>query len=312
VCVMSSSPPFVSVLSLTHNRKENILALLKDLVEQDYPTFEVIVIDNASDDGTAEMVTQQFPEVVLVQAGGNYRNYSYNLGLEHSRGEFLLIIDDDGLPADRSWISEMVGRFVQNPRLGAIACTIRMQDTGKIAEDSPQFVPDGNKETGYLTVAYNGTGAGLRSAAIKPFMPIYPIEFMHSWNELYLCTKLLDAGWQVCLFPDIVVWHCRPTGSSNPPMAYYGLRNYIWYLFATYPFPELIYYLSRHVINRLKLACRGKIQIGILFSAWFDAIRDILKIDGFRKPVSRETIRYITNVRRYGNWDSNFPDVVME
>jgi len=207
---MTPTLPQVSVISLTRNRREQISNLLHALRQQDYHPFEIIVVDNASTDGTAEFIIKEFPEVQLIRSSKNDGNYSYNLGVNAAKGVYLLMTDDDGLPMKSDWIRQVVMRFETNPRLGAVACTIRMSDTGKIAFDSPQFWPEGNLESGYPCVAYNGTGAGLRTEAIRNLMPIYPKYYFRSWIELYLCTRLLQTDWDVRCFPNIEVWHCRP------------------------------------------------------------------------------------------------------
>jgi GT2 family glycosyltransferase len=299
-----------SVITLTHNRKEQLRNLLDALRAQDYRPFEVIVIDNASSDGTEGLVRTHFPEVRLLQTQKNLGNYAYNYGISEAKGEYLCMIDDDGLPARKDWITQLVRRFEANPRLGAAACTIRMQDTGRIAADSPQFAPDGDGALGYPCAAYNGTGVGLRSAAIKPLVPIYPKYYFRTYIELYLCTRLLQAGWDVRVFPEIEVWHCRATGTSDPPLAYYGLRNYYWYVWALYPWPETFTETLHELGSRIKLTVQGKVPVSLFFAALRDAISDLGDAIAARQPVSRDIVKQLRRIRRHGNWHGIVPEVV--
>jgi GT2 family glycosyltransferase len=302
--------PLVSVITLTYNRQERLRNLLGALREQDYRPFEVILVDNASTDGTVALVTAEFPEVCIIRSQENYGNFSYNLGVEAAQGDYLLMIDDDGLPAATDWISQVVDRFEANPNLGVIACTIRMPDTGRIAMDSPQFIPDGDPICGYSAVAYNGTGAGLRAAAVKLVMPIYPNRHFRSWIELYLCTNLLRTGWEVRCFPEIEVWHCRPSLSSNPPAAYFGLRNYPWYVIKFYPGPlipgELLHYLG----SRFKLALQGQIPLRVLLRALRDCISDLPEALRSRTPIDKRLAARLRAVRQLGNWHKIAPEII--
>lgn len=303
-------PSLVSVIILTHNRRNLLGQLLKTLREQDYRPFEVIVVDNASDDGTDTFVQEHYPEARLVRMQDNLGNYAYNFGVSVARGTYLCMIDDDGLPAKNDWITQLVRRFETNPRLGAAACTIRMQDTGCIAADSPQFIPDGDGSLGYPCAAYNGTGVGLRAEAAKSLIPIYPNYYFRSYIELYFTTRLLTAGWEVNVFPEIEVWHCRPSGTSNPPLAYYGLRNYYWYVWALYPWPYVLTETFHEFGSRLKLTIQGKIPSSVFLRATWDAIGDYQDALNERYPTSRQTLYHLRRLRRHGNWHGIAPETV--
>ena len=306
---MESSPrPLVSVISLTYNRKERIASLLRALQQQDYVPFEVIVVDNASTDGTAEMIRGQFPDVQVIESPQNMANYSYTLGAEAARGDYWLMIDDDGLPGQNNWITEVVKRFEADPQLGAVACTVRMQDTGRIAKDSPQFIPEGDGSRGYPCAAYNGTGVGLRAAAVRPLLPMYPRYFFRSYIELHLCTRLIDSGWKVQCFPEIEVWHCRPSGTSSPPLAHYGLRNYYLYIWNLYPRPYNLTETLHELGSRLKMTVQGKIPVGRMLKAWGAAVASAKDAFRSRQPVSQATVEHLRKIRRHGNWHGLAPE----
>ncbi len=66
--------PLVTVNILSFNRKDELRNTLTKVYEQDYKNIEVIVVDNASSDGSAEMVKNEFPEVQLIQLAKKYWN----------------------------------------------------------------------------------------------------------------------------------------------------------------------------------------------------------------------------------------------
>jgi len=240
------------------------------------------------------------PDVRVFRCPQNFGNVSYNFGFANARDKYILIIDDDGLPASSDWISQAVNRFESNPRLGAVACPIRMRDTGRVAYDSPQFVPDGDHINGFPAVAYNGTGAGLRADALRQ-VGYYPFHFFISWSELHLCTRLIEAGWQVRYFPSPEVWHSRPSGSTDRPWTYYGLRNYFWYVWTFYPWPQVLRETFRYLGYCLKLVLKGQLALSLLTRAWFDLCVGWPRISSNRQPVSHRTIAYLHRVRQCGN-----------
>jgi GT2 family glycosyltransferase len=292
--------PLATVVCLSYQRRDYVLELLSALHRQDYPAIEVIVVDNNSSDGTVSAVESLFPQTRIIRCPQNFGMVAYNLGLVNAKGKYIFVIDDDGLPVSDTWITDAVGRFEANPHLGALACTIRMADTGKIAYDSPQFSPDDQHQGGYCAAAFNGTGAGLRADAVHA-VGYYPFHFFRSWLELSLCTKLIDAGWEVRYFPELEVWHWRPTGSVNRPLTYYGLRNYFWYVWTFYPDGNVLRETMRYFAYCLKLILRRQLSVGLFARSWCSACLGWARIVGTRQPVSPSTIIYLRHIRQHTN-----------
>ncbi|HSL90776.1 MAG TPA: glycosyltransferase [Ignavibacteriaceae bacterium] len=63
--------PLVSVNILSYNRKDELRNTLQKVFEQDYKNIEVIVVDNASNDGSDDMVKQEYPDAQLIQLKKN-------------------------------------------------------------------------------------------------------------------------------------------------------------------------------------------------------------------------------------------------
>ena len=299
----------VSIVSVAHNRRECVGELLAALRRQTYPASEVILVDNDSTDGTADMVRTQYPEVKLIETGSNLGMVAYNLGFEAAQGDYILVMDDDGLPGSDDWIAQVVRRFEANPCLGAVCCTVRMRDTRRVAHDSPQFVPEGDGSNGYPSVAYNGTGARLRAAALRQG-GYYPWHFNITYLELHLCTKLLEAGWQVRHFPEIEVWHSRPSDSSDPPLSYHGLRNYYWYVWQFYPWPQVMGETLHSLRWNAKLMAQKEIPVKRFWRATRDALAGAKRSFSQRRPISAGTLTYMRWVRRHGNWHHLTPEAV--
>jgi glycosyltransferase involved in cell wall biosynthesis len=116
--------PFVSVIVPTHNRPDRIVNALHQLLAQDYPRFEIIVVDNAPrDDQTAAAIQQQFGHVSQVRyvhepMAGLSR--ARNCGFRIARGEFAAFPDDD-LIYGRRWLSHLIQGFYAADDVGCVA-----------------------------------------------------------------------------------------------------------------------------------------------------------------------------------------------
>src|SRR4051794_19920669 len=89
--------PLVTVNVLAHNRRTDLATTLRVLRDDlDYPSeaLELIVVDNASTDGTAEMLARDFPDVRVIE-GPNVGAAGWTRGFEAGRGDFFLVLDDD-------------------------------------------------------------------------------------------------------------------------------------------------------------------------------------------------------------------------
>lgn len=99
-----------SLIIPTHNRRENIMELLHVLADTllDHDDCELIVVDDASTDGTSEALTATFPEVRVVCCSvPSQPSRARNLGAAEARGSLLLFLDDDGV-VDEGWLEAML------------------------------------------------------------------------------------------------------------------------------------------------------------------------------------------------------------
>lgn len=120
-----NASPFATVIVPTRNRAHFLPALLTALAAQDYPRFEVIVVDDASGDDTASILTRWEGEgrrvIRLEQPSGSYT--ARNHGWQAAGGEIIAFTDDDCLP-DPGWLSGLVGSMRDPAVPGAQGITL--------------------------------------------------------------------------------------------------------------------------------------------------------------------------------------------
>lgn len=100
--------PLVSVIIPTRNGRHHLAECLPSIEAQSYPRVEIVVVDDASTDGTVEYLQIQFPDVKVVPfAGGPNFSASCNLGARHATGDYLFFLNNDTV-LDEHCIRELV------------------------------------------------------------------------------------------------------------------------------------------------------------------------------------------------------------
>jgi glycosyltransferase involved in cell wall biosynthesis len=112
----------ISVIVCAKNEAENVVRFIPLLAEQDYPDFEIILIDDASSDATSDIFEEferQYSNVRLVKVKNNEafwgnKKYAMTLGIKASKNDYLLFTDADCYPASKDWIKTMSSQFTMH------------------------------------------------------------------------------------------------------------------------------------------------------------------------------------------------------
>ncbi len=209
--------------------------------------YEVIVVDNSSNDGSAEMISREFPDVQLIAAD---RNLGYaagnNLAVERAQGEWLLTLNPDTEFVDAS-LDFAVATLRDCPSYGALAGKLVGRD-GKVQRSVRDFptvwgILGGRywlKEFDYGDEgpAPQPMGSFLlyRKSALeavgnprKPFDEQFPIFF----NEVDLLARMKAAGWPCLYTPKVQVIHHGGMSTKQLPKemvweSHRSLARYLW------------------------------------------------------------------------------------
>jgi glycosyltransferase involved in cell wall biosynthesis len=115
----------ISVIVCAKNEAENVIKYIPILAEQDYPDYEIILIDDASSDDTSEIFEEfekQYSNIRLVNVENNEafwgnKKYALTLGIKASKKDYLLFTDADCYPATKDWITTMSSQFTMHKTL---------------------------------------------------------------------------------------------------------------------------------------------------------------------------------------------------
>jgi rhamnosyltransferase len=129
------STPVVSIVLPTRNGATTLPAVLAAISGQrvDFP-FELIAVDSSSSDGTPDLLRRHGGQVITVAADGFDHGLTRNLGIEQARGELVVLLVQDALPASDSWLAAITAPLVEDDRVaGAFARQLPRPDASPLA-----------------------------------------------------------------------------------------------------------------------------------------------------------------------------------
>lgn len=155
----------VYVVTPVYNRKELTERFLKCLFNQTYKDIEVVIVDDASSDGTPDMIANLYPQVTLIKGNGDlWWSGGTNEGLLYvlenaSDSDYVLIINDD-LEFDSDYIEKLVGFARHNPKtlVGSVVVDIKY----------PDKIWDGGRMTNWFTAKDRILHAGKALSSFEP------------------------------------------------------------------------------------------------------------------------------------------------
>lgn len=197
--------PTVTVVFLVFNRREELRTSLEQtLTASDYDRerLDVIVVDNASTDGSAQMVRDEFPDVQLIVRTENVGVSGWNEGLAAARGDYVLALDDDCyLPPD------------------GLRCAVEAAERHEADMVSFKVVsthdPEHEFTQTYLTGLFMFWGcAVLMRRRVVAALGGYDPEIFVWANELEFTLRFFDRGFRHLHLPDVVAQHMK----APPPL----------------------------------------------------------------------------------------------
>ncbi len=233
----------LSVVTVTWNSGDKIAPYLESLARARaaaaFP-IEVIVVDNASSDGTADLIARQAPWVVLVRSGDNLGfAEGCNLGVARATGDLILLLNPD-CEANASALAAMVEWLRDNPRTGAVGCLLLRADglpqRSAHAEPSPlSFLFSNSMLSPLLEWPEKAAAArGRRDTAPRPcdwlmgscimtrrevweaVGGLDPAYFMYC-EDADWCRRVRIAGWTIVHLPGAVMVHRHQESARRAP-----------------------------------------------------------------------------------------------
>jgi hypothetical protein len=293
-----SEPRLVSVIIQNYNGKEYLKKWLKSVLNLGYSNFEVIVIDDASTDGSLELIDSLYGSNSRLRVIRNLKRLGIaegrNVGIRAARGEYLLFLDND-VEVDRKCINELVKVLESDSTIGAAQSKVLFMKDRKMINSAGGFIDSyggphlrGNQEIDRgqfdkITEIFFASGCAMIASrnALKE-AGLFDPRFFFWYDDVDICWKIRLRGYKIVFVPESKVYHLEGgshlAGSSSS--IYYFLRNRLLVLMNNYDNANLFNYGSRLMINnfaqslkrnrkkyRFVTSARGIIYILINFKA---------------------------------------------
>ena len=285
---------FVSVLLVTWNRKNDILETIRSIYAQDYPHFEIVVVDNGSIDGTVESLRQEFPDIKSIALDKNVGiSMGRNVGIAAAKGDIIFCLDSDASPAPDA-ISNLVKKFDAAPDIGVINSKI-VNAYSKVMDGGPGWVysekQKEKQDTEFLSWNFSEGGAAIRKQVIDQVGPFWDRLFFGCEGQ-ELALRVWDAGYKILYYPSSIVYHraSEQQRVANKERDYLFFRNTLYIYIARYPW-WMFMLLTPLKIGAVFIRFAKRKYLSLAFKALrevWDGLPLLLKE---RKPIKNDTAR---------------------
>lgn len=227
--------PLVSIIIVNRNGLNHLKRIFKDFtVNVQYPSYEIIVIDNASQDNSVAFLnelTDALPLKVIKNKENESFSRSNNQGAEIAEGKYLLLLNNDVEPT-YGWLNHMMKSVTQSDAVGAVGAKLVYPDCSgsrynkknsfKIQHEGIAF----KEEDGFVKPYNRGNGksfkikskkdeprAAVTAAALLVAKDKYfqvgglDTEYMYGYEDVDFCLKLLKKDYNNIYCPKAVLFH---------------------------------------------------------------------------------------------------------
>lgn len=265
----------VTVVMITYNRREQAdrtLGILRRLPERP----RIIVVDNASTDGTAARIREAHPGVDLIEADANLGAAGRNLGVRAATTPYVAFSDDDSWWAPGA-LARAADVLDAHPDLAVLAGHILVgpdeRDDPICAELAASPLPTGPDAPGPSILGFL---AGMSVVRRDAYLAVggFDADVMIGGEEEWMAADLAAAGWNLAYVPEVVAHH-HAAWRDPDARRRVGIRNTLWFNWARRA-PDA-------AARRTATVLRGAPRDRITALAVLDALRGLPKVARMRR-----------------------------
>ena len=279
------SAPLVSIVVPTRNGAATLPALLDAIAGQRVAwPFEVVAVDSGSTDGTAELLRDRVDRVITIAPHEFDHGLTRNLGIEQARGELVVLMVQDAVPASDTWLAALAGPFAADATLaGVYARQLPHPGASAIARHYLAQWAASSNVARTEEVASAGEFARLDpmaklarctfdnvcSCIRRPVWARHPFRSTPIAEELEWSREVLLAGYRLAFVPAAAVFHSHDRPARDELARTRQLHRRLYELFGVRTIPTLPL-LARAMASslRLHLRCERSLRALTLAIAW--------------------------------------------
>lgn len=263
------STPLVSAIVVNWNGGAMLRDALASLFAQTWPALEVILVDNASTDGSAEQAQQAFGDKLAVIRNAKNEGFARgnNVAFKAAKGEWVFLLNSDAV-CDPDVIEELMRFAADKPEVGQLACRVVRADQENFFDSTGLLLyPDGvcrsrgwqEKNLGQYdradeVLAPHGCACALRKVMLD-WIGGFDEDFFCYLEDLDLGVRGQLAGWKCWYVPSARVRHRKSATAGNYSVfkAYHVERNRLYCLWKWMPrflvFVSPLFTLNRYAMQ---------------------------------------------------------------
>jgi GT2 family glycosyltransferase len=258
-----------SIIILNYNGKKLLEKCIESIIDNTLEDYEIIVVDNNSNDGSAKMVRKKFPTVKLIQNSENYGfSKGNNIGMKSAKSDFVLLLNND-TEVTKGWLKEMVktiskkGVGVVGPRLvlpnGEVQKNCYDYRFGYTIKFAPSGMISHNDERFHQLVKEREVDCVSGACLLIKKSVIEKIGFLdEGYSPIYFedvdyCFRAKRAGYKVICNPHSVLYHHKGITMNKQDWQYETYhRNRIKFINKNFPFHWRIVRIFMELGNVIK------------------------------------------------------------
>jgi GT2 family glycosyltransferase len=197
--------PSVSAIIVNYKSGAYAVECIRSLLDQKYDSLEIIVVDNASGDGSVDLLRSAFGNVIkLIESPDNLGfGQANNLAASHAKGDYLLLVNPDARLLDNAFISALVSFLEQQPAIGIAGPEIHEPSKQKYVLPKKKYPSEGRLKNRDALKWLPGPYAWILGACMCLKRSLYeqiggfdPDFFLYG-EDTDICLRVRKAGYQI-------------------------------------------------------------------------------------------------------------------
>ncbi len=225
---MVDNLPEADVVILSWNRSDSTIETIINIIEQYNIKLNIWLIDQGSDTSQIQLLREFIhvkKDIHLIELERNIGvPAGRNLGMKLGRAEFIFCIDNDAIFESRNALVIAINKFREDKNLAIIGFKINNYFTETLEISSWAYARKliEKQDNEFLTSRFCGAGHAIRRSALEK-TDYYDESIFFYWEELDLSYQMINLGYKICFFPNIVILH---KVSSEKRITWQGERFY--------------------------------------------------------------------------------------
>lgn len=298
-----------SIIIVNYNGKLFLKECIDAIKCTEASDAELIVVDNASIDGSCNYIREKFPYVRLIALEKNFGfAEANNIGAKYAVGDYLIFLNNDTVVTN-GWFNALSKSLLYDPKIGVVGSKVLLYNVpGKINSAGADITFNGG---GYDVGFMDNDGkkyskSCMKGAVCAASMMVRKKEFLYlgGFDPLYfmyfedvdLCWQYWLSGFKVVYVPDSIVYHrfggTAGSDRNNPRRVFWGTRNSIFNVLKNYEwrnvFFPLLFNLFFHFGKFILFLFTFKIDVALsILKAYGSCLKNLTKIFKHRKTIQQ-------------------------